>query len=187
MTQPAERLGRPQFLSPPVIDGSSKSGQFAGRTLLASGSATVTVSTTNAKSDMVLKSSIEAALAAAFSTQGRIAVNSGSASGVASTTAVYSGDVIQLSQNADVAQSSGQGRGFRVSSIVDGVSFNVLTEDAQAVSAGNASVMWKILGRDPSDICVKSINPGNHFILGWADGVARPYDCQLHWEILRTS
>jgi hypothetical protein len=185
MTTPLEKLQRPQFVSPPIVDGRSLSNQFAGRTTLASGSATVTVSTTNARSDMVLTHMIEAALAAQFVTQGRVDIVSGAAYGTASTTAATSGMVVGIAGDA-LNVASGFGRALKINSVVDGVSFAIGTQDGLGPGA-SMGLMWKIHGKDPAVISVQTISDGNFFTLGWADGQARPYGSTLHWSILRTN
>lgn len=52
---PIETLYGPGFFGPPVISVASKSNQFAGRTTLSSGSATVTVSSTVIGSDSIIR------------------------------------------------------------------------------------------------------------------------------------
>lgn len=183
---PAEVLHRPLLLSPMLVPANSESSQFVGRTTLASGSATVTVSTTNVTSDSIIPLTVQAALAAAYGTQGIIEVVSGGATGVASTTAVYSGQHIDVSYLNASDQSSGQGRGFRVNSIVDGTSFAIATDDGKGV-IGTAQVMWRIPQAIPQGVKVNTISPGNFFTLGWADQKARPVDATVMWEIKKAA
>lgn len=55
MANPIETLYGPGLLGPPVMSVASKSNQFAGRTTLSSGSATVTVSSTVIGSDSIIR------------------------------------------------------------------------------------------------------------------------------------
>lgn len=36
-------------------------------------------------------------------------------------------------------------------------------------------------------MAVRSINPGNAFVVGWSDGAAQAFDTTVMWEIKRTS
>ena len=185
MTMPVERLQRPQFMSPPIADGRSLSNAFVGRLSIASGSATGTVSTTNAKSDMVLGHAIEANIAAEFITAGLMSIVSGAGYGTASTTAITSGAIVEaLPRMADVA--SGFGSAVKANSIVDGVSFAIGTQDGIGPGA-TANVMWRIHGKDPGPVKVTTVVDGAFFTLGWADGLARPYNATVHWQILKTN
>ena len=60
MTFPLETFFRAWFKNPSITDTSSNINQFAGVTTLASGSATVTVSTTNCRSDDLVLHSLQA-------------------------------------------------------------------------------------------------------------------------------
>lgn len=102
-TTPIELLRRAFFKGAAVVDASSSAFQFAGRTTLSSGSATVTVSTNQVNSDSLIQLTLQSA-----------SVNSGG-------------------------------------------------------------------------LCVRSINPGNHFILGWADGGTRAFDVVAMWELKKAS
>lgn len=182
---PIETLVRPIFKSAPLVSIASKSNAFAGRTTLASGSSTVVVSTNIVNSDSLIGMHVQAALVAAFATQGRIDIASGLATGTASTPAVYSGDVINPSWESPNNITSGMS--LRVNSIVDGVSFALTTGNGLTVQASGAVAMWKIHGKDAQGIKVNTISPGGHFIVGWADGVARPFNSTIMWEIRRTT
>lgn len=186
MTYPANRLVRALFADPPITDIASRNSQFAGRTSLASGSASVTVSTTAISSDSIIKIATQAALAAEFVTQGRASVASGTATQPVSTTAVYSGQVILVSAENATDQASGLARGWRVNSVVDGVSFALTTDDGKG-PVGTTNLMWKILGADPGAIKVNTISPGNFVTFGRADGVARPFSEVIMWEVFRGS
>jgi hypothetical protein len=38
-----------------------------------------------------------------------------------------------------------------------------------------------------SAVCVRSISPGQGFVLGWSDNVSRAFDATVMWEVKRTS
>lgn len=59
MPNPIETLYGPGFLGPAVMSVASKANQFAGRTTLSSGSATVTVSSTVVGSDSILRFALQ--------------------------------------------------------------------------------------------------------------------------------
>lgn len=180
---PLEQIWRGLLRSPLNIDITSRSTQFAGRTTLNSGSATVTISTSNVKSNSLIYMLVEAALPAAYTTKGLAAIAAGAATATASTTAVFSGQYIGLTFDAVANQASGQGRGFRVNSIVDGVSFAITTVDGQNVTSGPPNIAWNIAHAELKDIKVNTITDGGYFTVGWSDGQSRPRDATLHWEV----
>lgn len=183
---PIETFERPLFKSAALVRTNSHASQYAGRTTIASGSATVVVSTRAVNSDSLIAHYIQAAVPAAYTSQGIISVVSGSTSGTASTTAVFSGQQIDLSMFNATNQLSGFARGFRTNSIVDGVSFAVVTEDGQSMSGGTAAVGWRIPESVPFGLKVNTIGVGN-FTLGWADQKPRPIDATIMWEIRRST
>lgn len=184
---PLEILLRPLLKGPSVTLANSGPNQFAGRTTLASGSATVTVSTFQVQSDSLLSLHAQVALPAAYATQGEASIAAGAASATASTTAIYSGQYVGIAFRNETNQASGAGRGFRTSSIVGGVSFAIATDDGQNVTSGPAIVGWRIFDAIPEGLKVNTISPGNFFTLGWADGRTRPIDTAVMWEMRRTS
>lgn len=182
---PTELLYRPLMRGPIMTRASSAANQWAGRTTVASGSATQVVSTTNVNSDSIINLNVQVSIPAAYSTLGRVAIASGTSTGTASTTAVYSGQVIALAWESPNAITSGQA--LRVDSIVGGVSFAVATSNSLTTIASGAVAMWRISQAMPRGLQVNTINPGNYFVLGWSDGVAKPIDVTAMWEIRRTS
>ncbi len=187
MTTPAELVRRGLLKGPLITMANSSPNQWAGQTTLSSGSATVTVSTFQVNSDCLIQTTVLAALPAAYTTRGRSSIAAGVATATVSTTAVYSGQVIGLAWQGASNQASGQGRAFRVDSIVDGVSFAITTEDGQNVSSGPALPMWSIAQAEPYGIKVNTISPNNFFTMGWADQQARPVDVTLMFEVRKTS
>lgn len=187
MTTPLEALARGFMRGPILTKANSSPNQWAGQTTLSSGSATVTVSTFQVNSDSLIFHSVLAALPAAYATQGRSSIAAGAASATISTTAVYSGQVIQVGFESVVNQASGNGRVFRVDSIVDGVSFAIVTADGQNVTSGPALPMWAIPQAQPGGIKVNTISSNNFFTFGWRDGQARPVDATIMWEVRKTS
>ena len=184
MVFPLETFKRALDQGPTATKANSSPNQWAGRTTLSSGSATVTVSTFQVTSDAVIWRGVEAALPAAFTTFGRTSVISGEGTAIASTTAVYSGMQVVLTPQVNAAVQSGNS--FRVQSMVDGVSFNVTYTNG--TSAGpDVVVNWSIPEAVPDAIKVNTISHGNYFTLGWADGRPRPVDVTLMWELRKTS
>lgn len=186
MTNPIEVLQRPLFKAPAMVSVSSDAAQYAGRTTLSSGSATVTVSTNAVNSDSIIGRMIEAALPAGYTMQGRTSILSGIATGTVSTTAVYSGQVIMLGFESASNTTSGVGKGLRVNSIVDGVSFAITATDSFGYP-GTINAMWRIPESVPEGVKVNTISSGNFFTLGWADGRARPVDTTILWELRKSS
>mgnify|MGYP001561004875 CR=1 FL=1 len=182
---PIEALFRPFLKGPMLVSTTSKSNAFAGRTTLGSGSVSQVVSTSIVNSDSLISLSVQAALAAAYSTGGRSSVASGLATATVSTPAVYSGDNIQLTWQSPNDITSGMA--LRVNSIVDGISFAITTANGLTTVASGAVAMWKILGKDFGGVKVNTISPGNFMTLGWADGVAKPANATIMWEIRRGS
>ena len=178
---PLEELFRAWFRGPAFTDIASGANAFAGRTTLSSGSASVVVSTTNVRSNSLIFPHVEVALAAGYITQGRVPIASGTSTGTASSTAVYSGDVFSLTWESPNAITSGQA--LRVNSIVDGISFAIATANSLTTVASGASALWKLHSKDPQGIKVNTISDGAYFTLGWADGKARPVDTVLMWEV----
>jgi hypothetical protein len=187
---PLEILNRALQRGPLMTNINSGPNQWSGRTTLASGSATQVVSTFSINSDSLLNLAIQAAVPTNYITRGtQTFANSAAASTVASTSAVYSGQAIHVSLfSATATGSAGTGGGpLRVNSIVDGVSFAISTVDSGGVGTTAPVAMWSIDEAEPRGIKVNSISSGNYFILGWADGKARPIDTTVMWEIRRSS
>ena len=163
----------------------SASNQWAGLTTLSSGSASVTVSTQIVNSDSILNLNMQAAIPAAYGWQGRTSILSGTGTGTASTSAIYSGDVVSLTWESPNNITSGQA--LRVDSIVNGKSFAIATANGQSVQASGAVAMWKVHGKEFNDVKVNTISSKNFFTVGWGDGIARPNDATVMWEVRKTS
>ena len=180
---PIELLYRALLKGPLMTLTASRANQFAGRTTISSGSASQVVSTNVVNSDSLIAHYIQCALPAGYNTQGAIDVLSGISTGVGSTSAVYSGQVILLTPRGVNVLPGGA---IRVQSIHElGGSFTIAVQSA-TINSG-ASIMWKIPQAEPSGIKVNTISPGGHFILGWADGQSRPVDVVVMWELRRGS
>lgn len=182
---PIEVFERPLIKSAPILRTNSHASQYAGRTVLGSGQASVTVSTRAVNSDSLIFPAVHAALVAAYQTMGRTSIASGLSTATVSTPAVYSGDIIGLGYESLNAITSGMA--LRVNSIVDGVSFAIATANSLGTVASGANVMWRIEGKDPAGVKVNSISPGGHFIFGWEDGRSRPFDATIMWEMRRST
>ena len=181
---PTEALFRPLMKGPIMTRATSAANQWAGRTTIASGSATQVVSTSQANSDSIISLGIEVAVPAAYTTLGRTAIASGVSFGTASTTAIWSGDVVGLTWESPNVITSGQA--LRVDSIVGGVSFAIATANSLTTVASGAVAMWSIAAKDHQGLKVNTISSGNFFTLGWADGRARPLAATVMWEVRRT-
>ena len=183
--KPLELLFAPFFKGPSFIRTNSHGAQFAGRTTLASGSASQVVSTSNVASDSLIFPQIHVALAAAYTTQGRTSLVSADITKTISTTAIYSGAIVNVAMEAETALSSGVERAFRVNSVVNGISFALSTIDSNPSGLTGTNLIWALPNAVPQGIKVNTISDGGYFVLGWADGLARPVDVTLMWEVKR--
>ncbi len=188
---PLEVLHRALMRGPLMTNITSSPNQWSGRTTIDSGSTTKTVSTFSVNSDSILNLAVQAALPAAYITRGVVAFsNSAAITATVSTSAVYSGQSINLgfySATATGSLGSGGAGTLRVNSIVDGVSFAISTVDSGSIGTTAPVAMWSIPEAEPNGIKVNSISSRNYFTLGWADGEPRPVDVTVMWEIRRTS
>ena len=186
---PIETFERPLFKSAPLVRSNSHAAQYAGRTTLASGSATQVVSTSAINSNSMIYFGIQAALAAGYASRGQITgLTSTSITGTASTTAVYSGQAILATLQTETAiTSAGLSHPLRVNSIVDGVSFAVSTIDSGSLGFAAATINWHIPQAGLCGLKVNTISSAGYFIFGWEDGVAKPTDVTVMWEIRRST
>ncbi len=188
---PLEILNRALLRGPLLTNITSSPNQWAGRTTIASGSVTQVVSTFSINSDSMINLAVQAAIPAAYITRGTVAfANSAAVTATVSTSAVYSGQAILtsfLSATATGSLGSGGAGLLRVNSVVDGVSFAISTVDSGAIGTTAPVANWAIGQAEPQGIKVNSISSGNYFLLGWADGKARPLDVTVMWEIRRGS
>lgn len=183
---PIEVFQRPLFKSAPLVRTGSHAAQYAGRTSLGSGQTSVTVSTAAVNSDSLIYHTVRCSLPAAYSVQGILTLNASIAAATASTTAIYSGMHVTLSPGASANVASGQGRGFSVRSVVDGVSFAVAAEDGLSPTSGTWSIGWRIPEAVPAGLHVSTIGVGN-FTFAWSDGRGRPVDSTIMWELRRST
>ena len=140
---PLELLCAPFFKGPSFMRTNSHGAQFAGRTTISSGSATQVVSTANVTSDSLIFPVVQAALPAAYTTQGLMTTVSGDFTKTASTTAVYSGQIMQVNFQAETTLTSlGLSHPLRVNSIVDRVSFAISTVDSGAIGVAAGTLNW---------------------------------------------
>lgn len=186
---PLELVQRALLRGPLITKINSSPNQWAGRTTISSGSASQVVSTFVVNSDSLFNLALQVALPAAYTTRGQIATVSGDTRGIASTTAVYSGQTIHATFQSETATSSAGAAmaGLRVNSIVDGISFAISTTNSAAFGHAAGVLNWSIPQAQPQGIKVNSLSSGNYFLLGWADGAARPVDIDVLWEIRRGS
>ncbi len=188
---PTETLFRPLMRGPIMTKAGSAANQWAGRTTISSGSASQVVSTTQANSDSLISLVAQCTMPAAYVVHGQTSfANSAAASATASTSAVYSGYAINVSlltETSVVSAGAGINAPLRINSIVDGVSFAISTCNSNPLGFATAVANWEIPRADVSRLRVNTINPGNYFVIGWADNVARPIDVTAMWEIRRSS
>lgn len=181
--QPLELLFAPFFKGPSFYRTNSHAAQFAGRTTISSGSASQVVSTNNITSDSLLFATLQVALPAGYITQGRTSLISADVTKTISTTAIYSGAIITVAVDAATTLSSGVERAFRVNSVVDGISFALSTIDSNPSGLTATNLIWALPNAVPQRVKVNTISDGAYFTLGWADGLAKPIDTTVMWEI----
>lgn len=184
---PIETLQRPLFRSAPILRTNSNASQYAGRTTLGSGQASVVVSTRGINSDSLIYPTVHVALPAAYVTQGRTSLISADVTKTVSTTAIYSGAIALLAVDAATTLSSGVGRSYRINSIVDGVSFALSTVDSNPSGLTATNLIWSLPTAVPVNIKVNTISPNGFFTLGWPDGIGRPVDVVVMWELRRST
>ena len=163
--------------------------QFAGRTTLNSGSATITVSTQAIQSDSLVHLGFEGNANHGI-IAGTLVVASATLAGTVSNAAIAADSLVFLQDRSPAAQNSGNAFAFEVRSLAGGW-FSVASP-SQA-SADNAmretTIMYSVFPADgpPAGLEVKTIVDGSYFTLGRADGRGVARDTVVLWQITNTS
>tara|TARA_Y100000310_G_C20526594_1_gene736363 strand:+ start:261 stop:782 length:522 start_codon:yes stop_codon:yes gene_type:complete len=171
-----------------MTEAQSTVAQFAGRTTLSSGSATVTVSTNVVNSDSIITAFTEGN-ANVNILYGTVTVNSGSQFASVSNAAIAADSLVFLTMAAGgTDQNSGTSSSVEVKSLGAG-SMDVGWGAADNPRAANTTVNYQVLPADgqPAPVEVKSISSANFFTLGRADGRAAARDTIITWTLTITS
>lgn len=187
---PIELLFGAMFRGPSFVDPRSSAKQFAGRSTINSGSATVVVSTAAVKSDSLLYIGLEGNASRKI-LSGVLNINSGSVAATLSNAAVANDSVVLLTARQNgVAQNSGTTyRSVVVQSLANGW-FSAGYDDGAAASPARLTpVQYVVYPAEgpPADVEVKTLADGAYFTLGYADGRATSRDQKVLWQITNTS
>ena len=186
MTYPLEMLWRGLRKGPFLTKANSASGQWAGSTTLASGSATQVVSTTTVKSDSQIYLG-RVGNANVGQTALLATLNSGSATVTVSDALIAADSAINFAMKADTtAQLSGNAQPVEIMSIA-----------AQWMTVGWADRQTRAFNRTihigvsppngpQPQIEVKTISDSGYFVFGYANGEAYPRDSKILWQIENT-
>ena len=190
MKSPLELLFGAQFKGPAMVDvRSHATKQFAGRTTLNSGSATVTVSTAAVKSDSLIWVGLEGNANLPIKV-GTVNINSNAATATVSDSAITTTHKVFLSpkQNGTAQGSGTANRSVEVVSLATGW-FSVGWSDGGALSNRLTPVDYVAYPTDgpPAAIEVKTLSDGSYFTLGRADGRAVGRDAKILWQISHSS
>jgi len=183
--KPRELLRGALLRGPNLIETQSGPQQFAGRTTLNSGSATITVSTFAVQSDSLIHIGKEGnANLDIFA--GTFTIGSAELTGTVSETGIAADSLVFLQPRGVIAQNSGQGVPLEIHSLAAGwFGAHWATQVSADVAERETTVMYTAYPADgtPSPIEVKTISDGNFFTLGRADGRAAARDEILLWQI----
>ncbi len=192
-TNPLEALRRAWLTGPMFTRASSGPSQWAGRTTLNSGSATIVVSTFAVKSDSLIRFGIEGNAKLPI-LAGQVTITSGTSFATVSNAAFAADSLVQLTieqaaTGAKIQQNSGFAQPVEVMSLGAGsmdVGFAVQSLNPRA---DDTVISYLAMPADglPSAIEVRSISDSNYFILGRADGVAIARDSTIMWMIEKTN
>ena len=189
MAAPKEVLAGAKLKGPLFASVQSGTSQWAGRTTLNSGSATVTVSTFAVQSDSLIIIGNEGSgnfdLVA-----GTMTVASATVLTTLSNAAVAADSLVFLQPKHDVAQNSGNAVPFSVVSLAAGwFSAGPSNQVSADIAHLETTLMYQVLPADgiPAPIEVRSINDSSYFILGRSDGVAAARDEVVLWQITQTA
>lgn len=173
---------------PITTRATSATNQWAGRTTLNSGSATITVSSAIVKSDSVIMGFLEGNVNYGILHQ-NITVNSGDVTTTLSNAAIAADSLVTLTMHAGgTNQTSGVSNAMEVKSLGAG-SIDIGWADGNATRAGATEVTALITPKDgfPMGIEVKTISDGDFFTLGRVDNRAISRDTIVMWMMLRTN
>ena len=163
--------------------------QFAGRTTLNSGSATITVSTFAVMSDSLIHLGLEGndnlnIIAGTFS------IGSGELTATVSNAAIVADSLVFMQPRMSVSQNSGFAVPLEVRSLAAGwFSASWATQASADHADRETTVMYAVFPADgpPADIEVKTISDQNFFTLGRSDGRAAARDTDVLWQLTNTS
>ena len=186
---PLDLLFGPMFKGPGFVDVRSHAHQFAGRSTINSGSATVVVSTAAVKSDSLIHFAMEGN-ANRNIIAGVANINSNAASVTVSNAAIAADSLIFLTTRQNgTAQSSGtSNRDVEVVSLATGwASFGF--SDGAAISNKLVPVMYHVFPAEgvPGQLEVKTLSDGGYFTIGFADNRAQPRDTKVLWQLTSTT
>ena len=189
MTRPKELSRGALLRGPNLVSVQSGPAQFAGRTTLNSGSATITVSTFAVQSDSLIHIGNEGN-ANLNIIAGTFNIGSAELSATVSDAAIAADSLVFLQPRGVIAQNSGQGVPLEIHSLAAGwFGAHWSTQQSADVAERETTVMYTAYPADgtPSPIEVKTISDGNFFTLGRADGRASARDEDVLWQITRGS
>lgn len=187
--KPKELLFGPTLKGPIMTSVQSGPKQFAGRTTLNSGSATVTVSTFAIQSDSLIHLGLEGnanlnILASTFT------IGSAELTATVSDAAIEADSLVFLQPRGVISQNSGQGVPLEIHSLAAGwFGAHWSTQVSADVAERETTVMYTVYPADgpPAAIEVKSISDQNFFTLGRSDGRAAARDTDILWQVTNTS
>ena len=163
--------------------------QFAGRTTINSGTATVTVSTRAVKSDSLIHLGFEGNANIPI-IAGTANITSNAAAVTVSNAAVASDSlVIAQARQGGVAQTSGvAARTIEVVSLASGW-FSVGWQDGVGIANRQTTVGYVVYPADgpPAPLEVKTLVDGAYFVIGRQDGRAIARDTKILWQITNVS
>ena len=186
---PQELLFGPTLKSPLMTSVQSGPAQWAGRTVLNSGSATVVVSTFAVKSDSLIDI---AALGNANLgiIAGTLVVASATLTGTVSNAAIAADSLVFLQDRSVAAQNLGNAFACEVRSLAAGwFSAASPTQASADNSMRQTTLMYAVFPADgpPGALEVKTITDSAYFTLGRADGRGVARDTTILWQITNTS
>mgnify|MGYP001618732442 FL=1 len=186
---PQELLFGPTLKGPMMTSVQSSPAQWAGRTTINSGSATVVVSTFAVKSDSLIDI---AALGNANLgiIAGTLVVASATLTGTVSNAAIAADSLVFLQDRSVAAQNSGNAFAFEVRSLAGGWFSAASPSQASADNAmRETTIMYTVFPKDgpPGALEVKTITDSSNFTLGRIDGRGVARDTTILWQITNTS
>ena len=184
-----ELLWRALAKGPLTFIAQTGANQFAGRTTLPSGSATVTVSTTIVDSNSLIDVFLEQTSTRQKQIGGSTTLASGSSTKVVSNTAIAATSLIFLQPKTNTTVGSNVDLGqLIVSSISAGASFTITNNTGQAESARSVTVDYLITPAEGPEVpvVVTALSEGNYVTFGWDDGQARQRDVTIMFTIHST-
>lgn len=187
--KPNELLFGPTLKGPIITSVQSSPKQFAGRTTLNSGSATITVSTFAVLSDSLIHLGMEGN-ANLNIIAGTFNIGSAELTATVSDAAIAADSLVFLQPRGVIVQNSGQGVPLEIHSLAAGwFGAHWSTQVSADVAERETTVMYMAYPVDGpvAEIEVKTISDKNFFTLGRSDGRAAARDTDVLWQITNTS